>query len=323
MDIKELMAKINKKYGKGSLMHANDMKKGEKRITSGSAFLDWALGGTGDNAGFPLGRIIELYGKESSGKSLICLKAIADAQKKGIGCVYFDCEKSFDRKYATELGVDVKKLILSRENIGEVVIEMMAEMLRSKKIKIIVVDSLASMIPTRELEDDMKDQQMALVARMMSKALRKLTALNSDTLIVFINQLRERPGVMYGNPEYTPGGKALGFYSSIRIAVRRGDWIVTKKEKVGQVVKFRVTKNKTAIPLREGFFKYLYTGEIDKIDELISLGELNGTLKRRGAYYYVGEEGYRGRADLESNLKSDKALLKKVRKIVLGEEKVK
>lgn len=317
-DLETILAEINKKFGKGMMTRASEMKIGEKRISSGSAFLDWTLGGNGENVGWPLGRIVELYGKESSGKSLISLKTIAQAQKAGHSCAYFDCERSFDGEFATLLGVDTKKLILSRANIGEEVIEMSAELLRNK-IKVIVIDSVASMIPLRELEDDMKDQQMAMTARMMSKALRKLTALNEESLIIFINQLREKPGVMYGNPIYTPGGKALGFYSAIRLQIARGDWIVDtkdKKKRVGQVVKFKVVKNKTDIPQKEGYFKFLYSGELDEVDELISIGTINESLKRRGAYYYIGEEGFRGRTDLEVSMKKDKKLFEAVKKIV-------
>ena len=292
-NIKAVIAKINKKFGENTIGHANDLKFTDvSRVTSGSLFLDWALGKSGKEqvSGFPLGRVVELFGPPSSGKSLLSMKTIAAAQKKGINCAYIDCENSFDKEFATKLGVDVDKLLLSRESIGEKVIEIMARLLESKEFGIIVLDSVASMIPLAELEADMENQQMAMAARMMSKALRKLTTLNEETLLIFINQLRLNPGTKYGNPEYTPGGKSLGFYASIRVAIRRGDWIVDTesegKPKIGQMIKFKVEKNKTAPPLKDGYFKLLYTGEIDEVDELISLAILGDDLNRKEAWFY-------------------------------------
>jgi recombination protein RecA len=194
-------------------------------------------------------------------------------------------------------------------------------MLKSKSIGIIVFDSLAAMIPKIEIEDDLEDAQMASSARMMSKALRKLTHFNEKTLIIFINQLRENPGTTYGNPEYTPGGRALKFYASLRVDVRRGDWIfdtVRKEEKAGQIVKFRVTKNKTAPPFKEGYFKFLYQGELDKVDELISLGILNGRIVRRGGYFDLGAHTWQGRDAMEADLKKDEKLFEEAKGIVFS-----
>jgi recombination protein RecA len=196
---------------------------------------------------------------------------------------------------------------------------MVCGLLESKEIGVIVFDSLAAMIPQIEVDDPLEQMQMAPVARMMSKGLRKMTFKNKGSLIIFINQLRENPGAKYGNPEYTPGGRALKFYSSVRLDVRRGDWIfdaVTKKVKLGQVVKFRVVKNKSAPPYREGFFKFLYTGEIDKVDELISLGLLNEKIKRNGPYFSFGSHKFLGREEMEVNLKKDSKLFEETKKEV-------
>jgi len=315
---------VNKTFGDNSIGIAKDLEfTNVPRVTSGSLFLDWALGKNEDDktSGWPLGRTVELYGPESAGKSLISMKTVANAQKNGMVCAYFDTEGGFDKSFAEKLGVDIGNLLLSRESAGEKVIEMACELLRSKKVDIIVFDSLAAMIPKIEIDDPLEQMQMAPMARMMSKALRKLTFLNRKTLIIFINQLRVNPGARYGNPEYTPGGRSLKFYASLRVEVRKGDWIFDakdKKKKVGQIIKFKVVKNKTAIPLRVGAFKFLYSGEIDKTDELISLGLLDEKITRKGAYYYVGDEGFQGRGDLEVSLKNDKKLFEKTKKLVFG-----
>jgi recombination protein RecA len=324
MELKELIAQINKRYGENTLGFAKDLKFTDiPRISSGSSFLDWALGKNikDSMSGWPLGRTVELYGPESSGKSLISLLTIAQAQKKNLACAYMDCEGTFDKGFASILGVDTSKLLLTRESAGEKVLELAIEMLKSKSIGIIVFDSLAAMIPKIEIEDDLEDAQMASSARMMSKALRKLTHFNEKTLIIFINQLRENPGTTYGNPEYTPGGRALKFYASLRVDVRRGDWIfdtVRKEEKAGQIVKFRVTKNKTAPPFKEGYFKFLYQGELDKVDELISLGILNGRIVRRGGYFDLGAHTWQGRDAMEADLKKDEKLFEEAKGIVFS-----
>lgn len=326
-DLKALLSKLNKSYGDGTIGFIKDMRHVDTaRVPSGSLFLDWALGknpATGD-AGWPLGRIVELYGTPSSGKSLISLKTISEAQKLGMPCAYIDAENSFDPDFSGKLGVDVSKLILSQESVGETVIDVIGALLNAEAVKVVVVDSVASLISKTELEDPMEQQQMALSARMMSKGLRKLTTLNKDTLIIFINQIRVNPGNKYGNPEYTPGGKSLGFYSSIRVEVRQGDWMVdgATKTKIGQVVKFKVKKNKTAPPLRDGYFKFRYEGDIDRIDELVSLGILQGAITRKGAYFYIGDEGFLGREAMDSELRNKPELFEQARELVFGEKGV-
>ena len=322
MDLKTLIAKVNKTFGDKTIGFARELGfTSVSRMTSGSLFLDWALGQNEETkvSGWPIGRIVELYGPESAGKSLISLITIAHAQKEGKVCAYLDAEGSFDRAFAIKLGVDVDKLLFSRESGGEALIDMACELLRSKKVDIIIFDSLAAMIPKMEVEDPMEQAQMAPVARMMSRALRKLTFLNEKTLMIFINQLRVNPGAKYGNPEYTPGGRALKFYASLRVDVRQGDWLLDakdKKKKIGQVVKFRVVKNKTTPPYREGYFKFLYKGEFDKVDELISIGILNEKIKRKGSYFYLMGKGYQGREELEKALKDTPVLFKEAKKEV-------
>jgi recombination protein RecA len=328
MKLDEIIARINKKFGEGIIGLASEIKYADvPRLPSGSLFLDLALGQNKKEKvfGWPLGRIVELFGPESSGKTLISLKTIAEAQKAGFDCVFFDCENTYSESFAVSLGVDVKKLILSRESQGEKLLDLACEILKnSDKVKIMVFDSLASMIPLVEVDDPLDQSQMAPMARLMSKGLRKLTASNKHgALIIFINQLRENPGAgPYANPEYTPGGKALKFYASLRVDVRRGEWIFgdnEKKKKIGQVVKFKVVKNKTDVPLKEGYFRFLYKGEIDRIDELISIGLLNNKIDRKGAYYYFMDRTFQGRDEIEKILGSDSKLFDKAKEEIFSE----
>jgi len=324
MNINATLAKINKKFGDNVIGFAKDLTYTDvSRLSSGSLFLDWSLGKNikEEQSGWPLGRIIELYGPESSGKSLIALKTIVQAQKKGFDCLYIDCENTFDKEFAKRLGVDTSKLLLSRESGGEKLIDLACMFLEEyKDLRVVVFDSLASMIPMVEITDSMEQMQMAPMARLMSKGLRKLTSFNkNNALILFINQLRVNPGTKYGNPEYTPGGRSLKFYASIRVDVRRGDWIfdaVEKKKKIGQVVKFRIVKNKSDIPYKEGYFKFMYNGTIDKVDQLISLGLLNKKIIRKGAYFNLLENRWQGREAMEIALKEDSKLFEQVRKEV-------
>ncbi len=326
-DIKEIVATVNKQFGESTLGFANDLKYAPvDRLSSGSLFLDYVLGKNikSGEFGWPLGRIIELYGKESSGKSLISMKTIAEAQKKGMNCAYIDSENAFDMDFAKKLGVDVSKLLISREDRAGHILDMVCKMLSDDAdIKVVVFDSLASMIPEVEIEASLEDQQMASIARIMSKGLRKLISFNKNrALFLFINQLRVNPGAgMYANPEYTPGGNALKYYSSIRVDVHRGDWITDeteKKKKIGQVVKFRIVKNKTDVPHKEGYFKFLYTGELDRIDELVSLGLLGEKITRKGAYYSILDRTFQGREDMEKALNTEPEVFEKARKEIFN-----
>lgn len=326
--VKSIIASINKKFGEDTLTFGSDSKYSSiSRLPSGSLFLDYTLGtNKQDNiAGWPMGRIIELYGPESSGKSLISLKTIVEAQKKGFLCVYIDSENSFDEVFAETLGVDLSKLILIHELVAERVFDIACDILKnSKDVRVIVFDSIASMIPTAEIEASLEDKQMAEMARVMSKALRKLTLFNkNNTVLIFINQLRENPGAgMYANPIYTPGGKALKFYASIRAEIRRGEWIFAdenKKEKVGQVVKFKIDKNKTDVAQKEGYFKFMYKdGKLDTIDELVSLGILRNVIDRKGAYYSLLDKTFQGRDEMEKELLNNKEFFEEAKKEVFS-----
>lgn len=326
--IKAILGSINKKFGDNTMGMASDVVKDITRLPSGSLFLDYTLG-TDKKAnvgGWPMGRIIELYGPESSGKSLISMKTIVEAQKLDKLCIYFDSEDSFDNKFAGSLGVDIKKLVVIRETLAEKVFDIACELLKEHKdeIGVIVFDSIASMMPSAELDASLEDKQMAEMARVMSKAMCKLVHLNKNiALLIFINQLRTNPGASkYANPEYTPGGKALKYYASIRAEIKRGEWLMSEKnkdEKIGQVVKFRIIKNKTDVPNREGYFKYLYTGHLDQVDELVSLGILKGVITRKGAYFSVADQSFQGREALEKKLTEDKEFLEKARQEVFAD----
>lgn len=321
-----IVNQINSKFGELALVRASDIKQGEvERLSTGSLYLDKLLGTNtkSGNSGLPLGRIVELYGKPSSGKSSLCYKMVVEAQKRGLQCAWFDCEQSFERERAQAVGVDVSKLFYTQETLGERIFEMISEMLRQESVDVVVIDSVASMIPIAELEKSMEDSTgMAEVARMMSRGLRKLTALNKTqkALIVFINQLRTNPSASYGaNPEYTPGGKALLYYTSIRLELRAGLPIVGKGKKIiGQPVKFKIAKNKTSDPLLTGSFNFMYDGTIDQVDELISIGELEGSIKRKGSYYLINDKQFHGKEELDLALKADQALFEEAKLLVFG-----
>lgn len=330
-EAKLLIAKINKELGENTIGFAKDLGYSSiERLSSGSLFLDYCLGTDTINktSGWPMGRSIELYGPESSGKSLISLKTIVEAQKKGYICAYIDAENSFDIKFAEALGVDTSKLLLTRESRAGHAIDLACKILADyKDVKVIVFDSLASLIPEVELDASLEDQQMATMARIMSKGMRKLTVFNkNNTIIIFINQLRLNPGAgMYANPEYTPGGNALKYFSSIRVDVRKGEFIFdekNKKKKLGQTVKFRIIKNKTDVPFKDGYFKFIYKdAKLDYIDELVSLGLLREKISRAGAYYALAEETFLGREAMEIKLTNDKLFFEKAKKEIFSEEK--
>jgi len=328
--LKTVVAKLNKEHGENTLRFASEFVDID-RLSSGSVFLDWALGkNQKDIAGWAMGRVIELYGHESSGKSLISMRTIIEAQKKGWQCAYLDIENSFDKKFAELLGVDTSKLLITRETGAEKTIDLACQLLKDyPDIKVIVFDSVASMIPKVEIEASLEDQQMASVARVMSKGLRKLLHFNkNNAILIFINQIRENPGASkYANPEYQPGGKALKFYASTRAEIRRGDYIYKdeekKKDKIGQIVKFKIVKNKTDVPLREGYFKFYYTGEVDSVDEIVSLGLMQEIITRSGAFYYFNKNTFKGREKMETALKKDEKLFNELKKEVFSKEAVK
>lgn len=314
--VEDTLDEIQTKFGEGSLIKLGDAPKVDvEAIPSGSIGLDNALG----IGGIPKGRIIEIYGPESSGKTTLALHIVAESQKKGGICAFIDAEHALDPVYAKNIGVKTSELLVSQPDTGEQALEITESLVRSGKLDVIVIDSVAALTPKDEIEGEMGAHHVGKQARLMSQALRKLTAIvaKSGTTVIFINQLRMKIGVMFGSPEVTPGGKALKFYASVRLDVRRIAQIKKGDEVVGGRVRVKVVKNKVASPFKQTEFDLMYNEGISQEGEIIALGEKFEVIEKKKATYYYGEEkmavGYdKARTWLKENKKERTEILKKI-----------
>lgn len=312
----QVLADIEKQFGKGAIMKLGE--KGVRNVdvvSSGSLMLDRALG----VGGYPKGRIIEIFGPESSGKTTIALHAIAEVQKTGGRAAFIDAEHALDPVYAKKLGVDTDELLLSQPDTGEQALEIVEALVRSEAMSIIVIDSVAALVPQAEIEGEMGDSHVGLQARLMSQALRKLGGIinKTNTICIFINQLREKVGVMFGNPETTPGGRALKFYSTVRLDVRRGEQIKVNGDVLGNKTVIKVVKNKVAPPFKTAEVEIMYGEGISKIGEVIDLAASMGIIDKSGAWFsYKGEKIGQGKENVKLVLKNNKALYDEISKKV-------
>lgn len=306
------LGQIEKQFGKGSIMKLGDNKSMDvETISTGSLGLDVALGA----GGLPLGRIVEIYGPESSGKTTLTLEVIAEAQRNGKVCAFIDAEHALDPIYAEKLGVDVNELLVSQPDTGEQALEICDMLTRSGAVDVIVVDSVAALTPKAEIEGDIGDSHMGLAARMMSQAMRKLTGnlKQSNTMLIFINQIRMKIGVMFGSPETTTGGNALKFYASVRLDIRRIGAVKAGDEIVGNETRVKVVKNKIAPPFKQAEFQIMYGEGINSHGELIDLGVTHKMVEKAGAWYsYNGERIGQGKANSIGYLKAHPEMAKDI-----------
>ena len=313
---------IEKQYGKGSIMRLGEgYGENVETIPSGSLSLDLALGG-----GIPRGRIIEIYGPESSGKTTVTLHAIAQIQQQGGTAAFIDAEHALDPQYAKRIGVDTDDLLLSQPDNGEQALEITETLVRSNAVDLIVVDSVAALVPRAEIEGEMGDSHMGLQARLMSQALRKLTGVisRSKATVIFINQIRMKIGVMFGNPETTTGGNALKFYSSVRMDIRRISQIKKGEDIIGNRTRIKVVKNKMAPPFRQAEFDIMYNKGISLTGDILDLGVKHGLIEKSGPWFTFGEQKYSGRESirkhLEENPKEVESLSKKIKEAAQQED---
>ncbi len=316
-NLEETIKNLKSRFGEDSIMKLGEKPKVDiDAIPTGSIGLDSALG----VGGLPRGRIIEVFGPESSGKTTLTLHVVAEAQKKGGICAFIDAEHSMDPEYASRLGVKLDELLISQPDTGEQALEIVESLVRSGNIDVVVIDSVAALTPKDEIEGEMGAMHVGKQARLMSQALRKLTAIvaKSKTIVIFINQIRMQIGVMFGNPETTPGGKALKFYTSVRLDIRRIAQIKKGEEVMGGRVRVKVVKNKVAAPFKQTEFDLMYNEGISREGEIIALGEKMGIIQKSGSSYAYGEEklgrGYDAtRQFLKENKKTAEAILKEIR----------
>ena len=315
------IAQIEKSCGKGSIMRLGaDQRVRVEAIPTGAINLDAAIG----VGGIPRGRITEIYGPESSGKTTLCLHVVANAQRAGGVAAYIDAEHALDTEYARKLGVDVDSLLISQPDTGEQALEICEILVRSGAVDIVVIDSVAALVPKAEIEGDMGDSHVGLQARLMSQALRKLTGsiARSKTSVVFINQLREKIGVMFGNPETTTGGKALKFYASVRLDIRRIGPVKEKEDVIGSHVRVKVVKNKVAPPFKQAEFDIMYAEGISHTSLLVDIGAESGIIEKSGAWYsYNGQKIGQGRENAKLYLKDNPTMMGEIEekvKVVLG-----
>ena len=318
--LEDTIANIEKQYGKGTIMKLGDGVIAEvESISTGSLSLDFALG----IGGVPRGRIVEIYGPESSRKTTLCLHIIAEAQKKGGLAAFIDAEHAMDLNYAKRLNVDTANILLSQPDFGEQALEIVDTLIRSNALDVIVVDSVAALVPRSEIEGDMGDPQMGMQARLMSQALRKITGAisKSKTCVIFTNQLRSKIGIMFGNPETTTGGNALKFYASVRLDIRRVAAIKDGNNVIGNRTKVKVVKSKIAPPFKEVEFDILYNEGISKAGDIIDLATERNILKKSGAWFTYKEDRFQGREQLKQKMLEDPQLfasLEKEVKTLLG-----
>jgi recombination protein RecA len=310
--LEQVLNDIEKQFGKGAIMKLGESKHMEvDTVPSGSLSLDIALG----VGGYPKGRIIEIYGPESSGKTTFALHAIAEVQKVGGRAAFIDAEHALDPQYAKNLGVDINELLLSQPDTGEQALEICEALVRSEAVSIIVIDSVAALVPQAEIDGEMGDSHVGLQARLMSQALRKLSgAINkTKTICIFINQLREKVGVMFGNPETTPGGRALKFYSTIRLEVRKGEAIKVGENVIGNKTNIKVVKNKVAPPFKSATLEIMYGEGVSKEGELIDLAVNANIIEKSGAWFaYNGEKIGQGKENVKLLLKEKKELFEEI-----------